>query len=110
MAILRIRIERKELGYPPVPGTTSATARTSKAHWPGPGIYAIPESIMSPSTSHLLTSVCEAVRDLEEMYGPTDQGVVHAKQILVACLESVHLIETPEEARLFNIAQELVNR
>jgi hypothetical protein len=35
------------------------------------------------------------------MYGPEDQGVVHAKRVLVACLASVRLIETPEEARLF---------
>lgn len=65
---------------------------------------------MSPSTSRLLTSVYEAVKDLEEMYGPTDQGVVHAKRVLIACLASVRLIETPEEARLFNSAHQLVER
>jgi hypothetical protein len=56
---------------------------------------------MSPSTTRLLSSVYEAVKDLEEMYGPEDQGVVHARRVLVACLASVRLIETPEEARLF---------
>lgn len=65
---------------------------------------------MNASTSRLLTSVYEAVKDLEEMYGPTDQGVVHAKRVLVACLASVRLIETPEEARLFTSAHQLVNR
>jgi len=64
---------------------------------------------MRASTSQLLTSVYEAVRDLEEEYGPNDQGVVQAKQVLVACLESVHLIETPEEAELFTCAHDLVN-
>ena len=65
---------------------------------------------MSPSTSRLLTSVYEAVRDLEERYGPNDSGVAHAKRVLVACLMSVRLIETPEEAQLFNSAHQLVNR
>jgi len=65
---------------------------------------------MSPSTSRLLTSVYEAVRDLEERYGPNDQGVVYAKRILITCLTSVRLIETPEEAQLFNSAHQLVNR
>lgn len=64
---------------------------------------------MRPSTSQLLTSVYEAVKDLEAEYGSNDQGVVHAKQVLVACLESVHLIETPEEAELFTCARDLVN-
>lgn len=76
---------------------------------PGPGIEAIAECVMSPSTSQLLTSVYEAVKDLEEMYGPTDQGVVQAKQVLVACLASVRLIETPEEAELFTSAHQLVD-
>ena len=65
---------------------------------------------MSPYTTLLLSSVYEAVKDLEEMYGPEDQGVLHAKQVLVACLASVRLIETPEEARLFCCAHGLVDR
>jgi len=65
---------------------------------------------MSSSMSRLLTSVFEAVRDLEEMYGPNDQGVVRAKRVLLACLMSVRLIETPEEAHLFNSAHRLANR
>lgn len=65
---------------------------------------------MSPSTSRLLISVYEAVKDLEQMYGPTDQGVIYAKRILVACLASVRLIETPEEAQLFNSVHQLANR
>ena len=65
---------------------------------------------MSPSASRLLNSVYEAVRDLEEMYGPTDQGVVDAKQVLGECLTTVRLIETPDEARLFNSAHQLANR
>ena len=77
---------------------------------PCPGIQVIPECVMSPSTSQLLTSVYEAVRDLEERYGANDQGVVYAKRVLVACLRSVRLIETPEEARLFNSAHTLVYR
>lgn len=65
---------------------------------------------MSPSTSRLLTSVFDAVKDLEETYGSADPGVVHAKRVLVACLASVRLIETPEEARLFNSAHQFVNQ
>jgi len=65
---------------------------------------------MSPSTTRLLSSVYEAVRDLEETYGPQDQGVVHAKRVLTACLDSVRLIETPEEARLYSSAHGLVNK
>lgn len=65
---------------------------------------------MSSSMSRLLTSVFEAVNDLEEMYGAGDQGVVLAKQVLLACLMSVRLIETPEEAHLFNSAYGLANR
>jgi hypothetical protein len=53
--------------------------------------------------------VYEAVRDLEETYGSSDQGVVHAKCVLVECLRSVRLIETPEEAQLFNSAHQLVS-
>ena len=64
---------------------------------------------MSPSSSKLLASVYEAVKDLEQTYGPADQGVVHAKRVLIACLASVHLIETPEEAKLFNSAHQLVD-
>ena len=57
---------------------------------------------MTASTSKLLTSIYEAVRDLEEMYGPGDQSVIHAKKrVLVECLAAVRLIETPEEAQLF---------
>lgn len=56
---------------------------------------------MNPSTPHLLSSALEAVRDLEEMYGPTDQGVMDAKRVLIACLASVRLIDTPEEAQRF---------
>lgn len=63
---------------------------------------------MSPSTSKLLTSVYEAVKDLENMYGPGDQGVIYAKRVLVECLAAVRLIETPEEARLFTSAQRLI--
>jgi hypothetical protein len=62
---------------------------------------------MIPSTSKLLTSVYEAVRDLEETYGPGDQGVVHAKRVLVECLAAVRWIETPEEAQLFTSAYRL---
>jgi hypothetical protein len=62
---------------------------------------------MIPSTSKLLSSVCEAVRDLEESYGPSDQGVIHAKRVLVECLAAVRWIETPEEARLFTSAYRL---
>jgi hypothetical protein len=65
---------------------------------------------MSPSTTRLLSSVYEAVRELEETYGPEDEGVVHAKQVLVGCLASVRLIETTEEARLFCCAHGLVDR
>jgi hypothetical protein len=65
---------------------------------------------MSPSTSKLLTSVYEAVKELEEKYGPNDQGVIHAKRVLVACLSAVRLIETPEEAQLFTSAHRLVQR
>ena len=68
------------------------------------------ESVMTPSTAQLLTSVYEAVRELEEAYGPTDQGVVHAKRVLVECLAAVRLIETPEEAQLFTSAHQLVQR
>jgi hypothetical protein len=32
------------------------------------------EGAMSPSTTRLLSSVYEAVRDLEEIYGPEDEG------------------------------------
>lgn len=64
---------------------------------------------MSPSASRLLTSVYEAVRDLEEMYGPTDQEVVDAKQVLVECLARVRLIETRDEAKLFTSAHQLAN-
>ena len=64
---------------------------------------------MSPSASRLLTSVYETVRDLEEMYGPTDQGVVEAKQVLIECLTTVRLIETPDEAKLFTSAHRLAN-
>jgi hypothetical protein len=63
---------------------------------------------MTPSTSKLLTSVYQAVRDLEETYGPGDQGVISAKRVLVECLATVRLIETPEEARLFTSAHHLV--
>ena len=63
---------------------------------------------MTPSTSKLLTFVCEAIRDLEEMYGPGDQSVIHAKQrVLVECLAAVRVIETPEEAQLFTSAYRL---
>lgn len=62
---------------------------------------------MIPSTSKLLTAVYEAVRDLEDSYGPGDQGVIHAKRVLVECLAGVRLIETPEEARLFTSAHRL---
>lgn len=62
---------------------------------------------MIPSTTKLLTSVYEIVRELEESYGPSDQGVIHAKRVLVECLASVRWIETPEEARLFTSAQRL---
>jgi hypothetical protein len=65
---------------------------------------------MSPSTSRLLTSVFEAVKDIEEMFGPNDQGVVQAKRVLTACLMSVRLIETPEEALIFNSAHRLANK
>lgn len=65
------------------------------------------ETKMIPSTSKLLTSVYEAVRDLEESYGPSDEGVIHAKRVLVECLAAVRWIETPEEARLFTSAQRL---
>ena len=64
---------------------------------------------MSPSTTQLLSCVYEAVKDLEDLYGPSDQGVVQAKQVLCACLSSVRLIETPEEAQIFSSAHELVN-
>lgn len=62
---------------------------------------------MIPSTSKLLTSVYEAVRDLEEIYGSSDQGVIHAKRVLVDCLAAVRWIESPEEARLFTSAYRL---
>ncbi len=65
---------------------------------------------MSPSTSKLLTSVYEAVKDLEDVYGPSDQGVVHAKHVLVECLAAVRLIETPQEALLFTSACQLVDQ
>jgi hypothetical protein len=63
---------------------------------------------MSPSTTQLLTSVYEAVKELEDKYGPSDQGVIHAKRVLVECLRAVRLIETPEEAHLFSSAHQLV--
>jgi hypothetical protein len=62
---------------------------------------------MIPSTSKLLTSVYEAVRDLEKVYGSSDQGVIHAKRVLVECLAEVRWIETPDEARLFTSAYQL---
>ena len=62
---------------------------------------------MTPSTSKLLTSVFEAVRDLEETYGPGDQGVISGKRVLVECLARVRWIETPEEAQLFTSAHRL---
>jgi len=65
---------------------------------------------MSPSTSKLLTSVYEAVKDLEGKYGPSDQGVIHAKRVLVECLRAVRLIETPDEAHLFTSANQLVQQ
>ena len=65
---------------------------------------------MSPSTSKLLTSVYQAVKDLEDKYGPSDQGVIHAKRVLVECLRAVRLIETPEEAHLFASAHQLVHQ
>ena len=63
---------------------------------------------MSPSTTQLLSCVFEAVKDLEEVYGPGDQGVVDAKRVLNACLASVRVIETPEEAHLFTSAHQLL--
>ena len=63
---------------------------------------------MSPSTTQLLTSVYEAVKELEDKYGSGDPGVVHAKRVLVECLRAVRLIETPEEAHLFSSAHQLV--
>jgi hypothetical protein len=65
---------------------------------------------MIPSTSKLLTSVYETVRDLEVTYGPSDQGVIHAKRVLVECLGAVRWIETPDEARLFTSAYRFVYR
>ena len=65
---------------------------------------------MSPSTTQLLTSVYEAVKELEDKYGPSDQGVIHAKRVLVECLRAVRLIETPDEAHLFTSANQLVQQ
>jgi hypothetical protein len=65
---------------------------------------------MIPSTTQLLTSVYEAVKELEDKYGSSDQGVIHAKRVLVECLAAVRMIETPEEARLFTSAHQLVHR
>jgi hypothetical protein len=65
---------------------------------------------MSPSTSKLLTSVYQAVKDLEDKYGPSDQGVIQAKRVLVECLRATRLIETREEAQLLTSAHQLVQQ
>lgn len=87
--------------------TTRPRQSTSKAHRPPTPELNTWESVMSPSTTQLLSCVYEAVKDLEEAYGSADQGVVDAKRVLIACLSSVRVIETPQEAQLFTSAHQL---
>jgi hypothetical protein len=53
------------------------------------------ECVMTQSTSRLLTSVFETVRDMKEMYGPNDQDVVHAKQLEQGCEISEFRLDGP---------------
>lgn len=54
------------------------------------------ERCNEPIHDPLCRCLFEVVRDLEEVYGNADHGVVQGKMALTAYLATVRMIETPE--------------